>query len=68
MRMAHSIENVKDINDSKDLWKFVVRIRHLWSVTNMSNKEHLKIVIMNAKVRCYCISSQCLYICCFKYK
>lgn len=58
MRMAHSIENVKDINDSKDLWKFAVRIRHLWSVTNMSNKEHLKIVIMDAKVRCYCISNQ----------
>lgn len=36
------VENVKDINDSKDLWKFDVRIKDLWFVTSMSNKEHSK--------------------------
>ncbi|KAI5400133.1 hypothetical protein KIW84_065167 [Lathyrus oleraceus] len=47
--MAHSIEDIRDINDSKDLWKIVVRIRDLWSITSKSKKEQLEMVIIYAK-------------------
>lgn len=48
--MAHPIEDIRDINDSKNLWKIVVRIRDLWSVTNMSNKEHFEMDLINGNV------------------
>lgn len=48
--MACPIENVKDINDFKYLWKIVVKIRNMWFITSMSNKEHLETVIIDAKI------------------
>lgn len=48
--MAHPIEDVRDINDFKDLWKIAVRIRDLWFVKSVSNKEHLEMVLVDAKV------------------
>lgn len=48
--MARSIENVKDINDSKDMWKIAIRIRDLGYITRMSNKYHLEFVIIDARV------------------
>ncbi|KAI5395616.1 hypothetical protein KIW84_061964 [Lathyrus oleraceus] len=47
--MPHLVENVKDINDFKYLRKLFVRIRYLWCVTSISNKDHLKMVLMDAK-------------------
>lgn len=48
--MARPIESVMDINDSKDLWKIVVRCRHLWTVRSSSNKEHLELILVDSKV------------------
>ncbi|KAI5430223.1 hypothetical protein KIW84_034703 [Lathyrus oleraceus] len=47
--MARPIEDVRDTNDFKDLWKIAVRIRDLWFVKSVSNKEHLKMVLVDAK-------------------
>ncbi|KAI5386842.1 hypothetical protein KIW84_073111 [Lathyrus oleraceus] len=48
--MARPIESVMDINDSKDLWKIVVRCRHLWTVRSSSNKEHLELILVDSKL------------------
>ncbi|CAI8604004.1 unnamed protein product [Vicia faba] len=48
--MAHPVEAVKDINDSKDLWKIAVRCKHLWTVTSASNKEHLEMILVDSKL------------------
>ncbi|CAL5207357.1 unnamed protein product [Lathyrus oleraceus] len=47
--MALPFEDIKNINDSKDLWKIVVRVKDLWSVTTMANKEHLGMVVIDLK-------------------
>lgn len=48
--MTHPIEDVRDINDSKDLWNIAVRIRYLWFAKSVSKKEHLEMVLVDAKV------------------
>ena len=48
--MARPIEVVKDINDSKDLWKIAVRCKHLWTITSASNKEHIEMILVDSKV------------------
>lgn len=48
--IARPIEDVRDINDSKDLWKIAIRIRDLWYVKSVSNKEHLEMVLVDAKL------------------
>ncbi|CAL5212474.1 unnamed protein product [Lathyrus oleraceus] len=47
--MARPIEDIKNINDFKNLWKIVVRIKDLWFVTTMANKEHLEIFVIDLK-------------------
>ncbi|XP_058726770.1 uncharacterized protein LOC131598158 [Vicia villosa] len=49
--MARPIDSVKDINESKDLWKIAVSCKHIWSVTSSSNKEHIEMVLVDSKVR-----------------
>ncbi|XP_058776076.1 uncharacterized protein LOC131650380 [Vicia villosa] len=46
--MARPIEFVKDINDSKDLWKISVRCKHIWSVTSASKKEHIEMILVDS--------------------
>ncbi|XP_058746432.1 uncharacterized protein LOC131619340 [Vicia villosa] len=48
--MSRPIEAVKDINDSKDLWKIAVRCKHMWTVTSASNKEHIEMVLVDSKL------------------
>ncbi|XP_058753435.1 uncharacterized protein LOC131626615 [Vicia villosa] len=48
--MSRPIEPLKEINDSKDLWKIVVRCKHLWTVTSSSNKEHMEMVLVDSKL------------------
>ncbi|XP_058778954.1 uncharacterized protein LOC131652945 [Vicia villosa] len=48
--MARTIEAVKDINDSKDSWKIVVRCEHLWSVIGASNKKQLEMILVDSKL------------------
>ncbi|XP_058751685.1 uncharacterized protein LOC131624788 [Vicia villosa] len=47
--MARPIEAVKDINDSKDLWKIAVRCKHVWSVISAAKKEHIEMVLVDSK-------------------
>ncbi|XP_058733797.1 uncharacterized protein LOC131605463 [Vicia villosa] len=42
--MARLFEQVKDINDSKELWKIAVRIHHKWTVVS-KNKEHFEMIL-----------------------
>ncbi|XP_058764466.1 uncharacterized protein LOC131637918 [Vicia villosa] len=47
--MARPIEAVRDINESKDLWKIAVRCKHIWSVTSASKKEHIEMILVDSK-------------------
>ncbi|XP_058725489.1 uncharacterized protein LOC131596764 [Vicia villosa] len=49
--MARPIDSVKDIHESKDLWKIAVSCKHIWSVTSSSNKEHIEMILVDSKVR-----------------
>ncbi|XP_058763554.1 uncharacterized protein LOC131637002 [Vicia villosa] len=44
--MARPFEPVKNINDTKELWKLAVRIHHKWTVVN-KNKEHFELVVVD---------------------
>ncbi|CAI8590568.1 unnamed protein product [Vicia faba] len=48
--MARPIEYISSIDDSKDLWKVVVRCKHLWSVTSSQNREHLELILFDSKL------------------
>ncbi|XP_058733320.1 uncharacterized protein LOC131604922 [Vicia villosa] len=48
--MARPIEAVKDINDSKDLWKIVVRCKHMWTMTSSSNKQHSELILLDSNL------------------
>ncbi|XP_058762781.1 uncharacterized protein LOC131636142 isoform X2 [Vicia villosa] len=42
--MARSFELVKDINDTKEIWKVAVRVHHKWIVVS-KNKEHFEMLL-----------------------
>ena len=42
--------NIKDVNESKDLWTFVVRIADAWSVMGKFRQEHLDMVVVDKQV------------------
>ncbi|XP_058751126.1 uncharacterized protein LOC131624172 [Vicia villosa] len=46
--MSRKFSSLKDINDSKETWRLVIRVVDLWSVINNKGKEHLEMVIMDA--------------------
>ncbi|XP_058774672.1 uncharacterized protein LOC131648952 [Vicia villosa] len=48
--MARPIDYVKEINESKDLWKIAVSCKHIWSVTSSSNKYNIEMVLVDSKV------------------
>ncbi|KAK2419876.1 replication protein A 70 kDa DNA-binding subunit B [Trifolium repens] len=43
--MARPLETIKDINDSKYLWKVAVLVKDLWVVNNAKNKQHVEMVL-----------------------
>src|SRR4051812_26037017 len=47
--MARPFELVKNIDDTKELWKLAIRIHHRWTVVN-KNKEHFELVVVNKDV------------------
>lgn len=49
INMTRPFELVKDINDSKELWKIVVRIHHKWIVVS-KNKEHFQMIVVDKEV------------------
>ncbi|XP_058772642.1 uncharacterized protein LOC131646678 [Vicia villosa] len=44
------LQGKKDINESSDLWKIVVRCKYLWSVTSASKKEHIEMILVDSKL------------------
>lgn len=49
LNIARPFEMVKDINDTKELWKIVVRIHHKWTVISKT-KESLKMIVVDKDV------------------
>jgi len=47
--MERPVQFVSDINDKKDFWKLVVKVKDKWTVVK-DGKEHLEMVIVDAKV------------------
>ncbi|CAJ2628354.1 unnamed protein product [Trifolium pratense] len=44
--MSRAFDDVKSVNDSKELWKLIVRLKDIWTVTN-GGKEHLEFLILD---------------------
>jgi hypothetical protein len=51
--MARPVENIKDLNDSKYLWKLAVLVKDLWVVNNAKGVKHVEMVLTD-KMVCYC--------------
>jgi disulfide oxidoreductase YuzD len=48
--MARALETIKDINDSKYLWKVAVLVKDLWVATNYKNIKHVEMVLADKMV------------------
>lgn len=55
--MARRFDTIANINREKDVWIVVVRITDVWTVVNNKQESHLEMVIMDAKVNSYLITS-----------
>jgi hypothetical protein len=49
--MARPVQFIGDINPKKDFWKLTVRVKDKWVVVK-DGREHLEMVIVDAKVLC----------------
>ncbi|GAU41821.1 hypothetical protein TSUD_299870 [Trifolium subterraneum] len=47
--MTRQISPIKDVNDSKTLWKIAVRVTDAWVVSNSKQKQHVQMVVCDAK-------------------
>lgn len=43
--MARPFQKIKNLNDSKSLWKIAVRVVDMWTVANSKNKQHIEMVL-----------------------
>ncbi|WJX69988.1 hypothetical protein P8452_54147 [Trifolium repens] len=43
--MARAVENIKDLNDSKYVWKLAVLVKDLWVVNNQKGVKHVEMVL-----------------------
>ena len=43
-------DNIKDVNEAKDLWTFAVRIADAWSIMGKFRQEHLDMVVIDKQV------------------
>jgi hypothetical protein len=50
LAMARSVENIKDINDSRSLWKVAVLVKDLWIVSNSKQMKHVEMVLTDKQV------------------
>jgi hypothetical protein len=48
--MARAVENIKDLNDSKYLWKLAVLVKDLWVVNNQKGVKHVEMVLTDKMV------------------
>ncbi|KAE9604399.1 putative nucleic acid-binding protein [Lupinus albus] len=49
MSISNTFDMIKDINESKQLWKIVVRITNLWYVQMPPRSDHLDMILMDSK-------------------
>jgi hypothetical protein len=47
--MGRNVEFIKDINDRKDLWKIVVKVKDKWTAVK-EGKEYFEMVVVDSKV------------------
>lgn len=50
IEVARPFDDIKDIDDSKDIWTLPVRIVDVWPVISKFKSEHIEMVIMDAQV------------------
>ncbi|KAE9617964.1 hypothetical protein Lalb_Chr03g0041121 [Lupinus albus] len=49
MSLSRPFDFIKDLNDSKHLWKIAVRITQIWYVQIPSKPGHLEMILMDSK-------------------
>ncbi|XP_039682916.1 uncharacterized protein [Medicago truncatula] len=49
IEVARPFDDIKDIDDSKDIWTLPVRIVDVWPVISKFKSEHIEMVIMDAQ-------------------
>jgi hypothetical protein len=47
--MSRAVDDIKSINDSKELWKLAVRLEDIWTATK-GGQEHLEFLILDKQV------------------
>ncbi|KAE9587314.1 putative nucleic acid-binding protein [Lupinus albus] len=50
MSLSRPFDFIKDLNDSKHLWKIAVMITQIWYVQIPPKPEHLEMILMDSKV------------------
>ncbi|KAF1860446.1 hypothetical protein Lal_00037791 [Lupinus albus] len=51
MSISHPFELIRDLNDSKYMWKIVVRIIYIWYVQLLLKPGHMEMILMDCKDR-----------------
>ncbi|KAE9589995.1 putative nucleic acid-binding protein [Lupinus albus] len=49
MSISHPFELIRDLNDSKYMWKIVVRIIYIWYVQLLLKPGHMEMILMDCK-------------------
>jgi len=60
--MKRRYDNIKDVNESKDVWMFVVRVVDVWPVMGKFIQEQLDMVVVDKQVSYYRLLLTCLHI------
>ncbi|MCI40820.1 hypothetical protein A2U01_0062053, partial [Trifolium medium] len=47
--MSRAVDNIKDINDKKEVWKVAVKVDDIWTITK-SSKEYAEMIIRDIQV------------------
>jgi hypothetical protein len=47
--MSRDFDNIKDINDGKEIWKLAVRLEDLWK-SGVGKNEHMEFLILDKQV------------------
>jgi len=50
VEIARPFDEIKQIDEDKDVWTLAVRIVDLWPVIGKYNSEHLEMIVKDAQV------------------
>jgi hypothetical protein len=50
VEIARPFDDIKEINETKDVWTLAMRIVDLWPVIDKYNSEHLEMIVKDAQV------------------